>query len=199
MFCSKCGKQIPEKSAFCSFCGAPVAAGSVAAQNRPNISEQPPQAAGQQLATRFRLTFCDYLFYGLQLLALILAVFFPLVSDSGDNHHLAAIPTWSYYRKYYYMEEWEALQGHVRLLAVVFVFVVIALLVFSWLRNQRRLCAVGTLLCFAAYALIFLFLVQQGFVNPHGTYTFGLSFVFWLVLALLVVSVLIGRKSKPGQ
>ena len=97
------------------------------------------------------------------------------------------------------MEEWEALQGNIRLVAIFFIFVMVALLVYSLLRNQQKLCAVGTLISFVAYALIFLFMVNRGFVNPHGTYTFGLTLVFWLALAALVAAVFLGWKAKPAR
>ena len=134
----------------------------------------------------------------MQLLALILAVFFPLVSDSGNSHRLAAIPSWSYSRKYYYMEEWEALQGNIRLVAIFFIFVMVALLVYSLLRNQQKLCAVGTLISFVAYALIFLFMVNRGFVNPHGTYTFGLTLGILAGIGGAGCGCIFGVESKAG-
>lgn len=39
MFCSKCGKQIPDESVFCSFCGAQLAASSQQKPTTPTTKE----------------------------------------------------------------------------------------------------------------------------------------------------------------
>ena len=40
MFCSQCGKQIPEESSFCQFCGCKIQ-GSSPGQNTMNAPERP--------------------------------------------------------------------------------------------------------------------------------------------------------------
>lgn len=39
MFCSKCGKQIPDESVFCSFCGAQLAASAQQTTTTPTTKE----------------------------------------------------------------------------------------------------------------------------------------------------------------
>jgi len=49
MFCEKCGKQIPDNSAFCDGCGAPVAPVETQQTQEP-VQEEVPVTANQPQA-----------------------------------------------------------------------------------------------------------------------------------------------------
>lgn len=66
MFCSKCGKQIPDDSTFCPFCGNAVA------QAAPSTPE-PRRAAPQQTAPEAQVSI------GLHILIIVATVLIPLV------------------------------------------------------------------------------------------------------------------------
>ena len=50
MFCEKCGKEIPDSTKFCPYCGAPVSK----AQDFVNKAGEAFNAAEQELGSAFR-------------------------------------------------------------------------------------------------------------------------------------------------
>lgn len=77
MFCSKCGKEIPDDSAFCPFCGETVTPGGTTAAPSPSVEQfSAPAAAVSASITGTQETKVST---GMLVGIIILTIFIPLV------------------------------------------------------------------------------------------------------------------------
>lgn len=53
MYCSKCGKQIPDTSTFCLFCGNQVSASQIISKPQVNLAQQQTSVTKREEARKY--------------------------------------------------------------------------------------------------------------------------------------------------
>lgn len=196
MFCPYCGKPLSEGSNYCANCGS-------------QVSENPPKRAPRSNSTGnaavlsqlklqvARLTHFDFLLLGMQLLAVILGLFFPMVqrlqsSGKVDFKLRGIFRAWSYidYR-YNYDSELELLHNSLQFVGIIFLFVAIFLIGFALLREKRKLCALGMTASYIIYGIVVLRMVGGNYYSYPRHEDFVFTPEFWFGVVLLVVSLIL--------
>ena len=76
MYCPYCGKPVSEGGNYCANCGKQITGDP--GQNTPTAGNRSSKAAVAQLKLQVaKLTHFDFLLFGMQMLAVIIALFFP--------------------------------------------------------------------------------------------------------------------------
>lgn len=199
MFCPHCGKPISENGNYCIHCGNQIAA---------DFSKKPLEPSRRRSATIMtqlklqvtRLTHFDFLLLGMQFLAIVLGLFFPMVqrllsTGKVDFKIRGIFRSWSYINKQYnYDGGRKLLHNSLQFIGIVFLFVAIFLIGFTLLRKKRTLCALGLTAAYIIYGIVVLRMVGANYYSSprHEVFTFTPEFWFGAILLAITLILTLG-------